>query len=312
MNQTIDVLFAETPTLYFDAPEGRPSAVTAISVIENAADDDDTAESALSTTATETNPNTTVDANSGLGQADPRVLNVAATTGVTVGRRYLVTGAAGQSEWIDVVAVASAVSVTARHPLRNAYVSGDTFESTRIAATFLSAWTSDTDNLSYSLDPNPRDRAVFKYTASGEARSAYVYFDLVRWRVSTNVTGLDVDAVSPGWIDSLPTYYRAEQGMPLVHEAVRQVKLDLYGEQKDDAMMRNAEIMDDLVLHRALVLGEASKIANGGGSDEALNAARTMYEDRWNQLIKAKTIAPFAESGGGAAVAVEPLRILRR
>lgn len=316
VNQTQDILFGQTPTLVYDAPaeHGRPSSPS-VAIYENTDGDDGTAETATGSASVETNPNTTIDAACGLGQADQRIVYVAATTGITAGRRFLVTdnSGAGATEWVDVVDVASAVSFTARHPLRNAYSTGDLVQSTRITATFLSAWTSDTNNLSYALNPNPRYRAVFSYTdAKSIKRGGYVYFDLVRWPTTTGVTGLDVDAASPGWLDSMPTYYRAEQGMPLVREALRQVKMDLYGEEKADQMIRNSEALDDLVLHKAIVLAEASKITNGGGSEPALNAARSMYEDRWNQLVKAKTVAPFAQSGGGAAVAQEPLRITRR
>jgi len=84
MRSVQDIVYGVTgQTVYFDAPEGRPSSVTSVEVFLWDVSDDDTAEAAVGSGSVETNPNTTIDAASGYGQTDARVLNVAATTGAT-------------------------------------------------------------------------------------------------------------------------------------------------------------------------------------------------------------------------------------
>jgi hypothetical protein len=150
------VPFGVTGTLVtFDAPEGRPSSVTSMEVFAWDADDDDTPETAIGSGTVEAAPNTTLDAAAGAGQTDPRLIPVAATTGFVIGRSYLITAADGNSEWFEVIEIDSTVSVTARHPLHNAYATSDTVKSTRIVATIDATWVADEDNLSDPDDANP-------------------------------------------------------------------------------------------------------------------------------------------------------------
>jgi hypothetical protein len=305
MTETLDILYSITgQSLVFDAPEGRASSITSSDVYENTDGDDATAESATTgSAAVETNPNTTFDADSGDGETNPRICNLAATTGIARGRRYLATTADGEREWIEVKDIDSGNAVTARHVLSNAYANADTFESTRIAHAIDSTWVADSNNISASLNPNPRYRWRLEYVVDSVTYVHDIYFDLVRYSGTHTVTGLDVDANFPGWLDRLPTDDREDQGERIIDAAYRSVKMDLYGVLKADQMARNAEVIDDLVMHKAAIMGTQGA--------EDTEAAQARYEARWNHLIVQPKMQ-FADSQGGGAREVNPLPIFRR
>ncbi len=310
MTETQDILFGVTgQSLVFDAPEGRATGTPVVSVFENAAGDDTTAETATTgSAAVETNPNTTLDASAAALQ---QTIPLTATTGITRGRRYLVTNATGESEWVEVKQIASADSVVVRVPLQNAYASADTFVSTRITIGVDSTWVADRNNISGEIDPNPRYRVRWQYVVSSVTYVRYTYFDIVRAAGQYDVSGLDVDTAFPGWLENLPTYYREDQGASLIKEAFRQVKIDFYAQEKADQMARNAEVVNDLVLHRAVVQAEMAKVIAGGGSAEAVKAASDLYQSRLTGLI-AFTKIPFATDSGGAGVKVPGQPMWRR
>lgn len=287
--------------LTFDCPEGRPSAVTSVDVFRWDVSDDDTAETAAGAGSVETNPNTTIDAASGYGQSDPHVLNVAATTGFVADRSYLVTSATGQREWFDVAAIASAVSVTTRHPLHNAYASADTVQSTRIQATVDASWVADEENITTDVvGPNPMYRVRWVYVVAGVTYVADSYFNLVRYAARHGVTGQDVESMLPGWLDSLPTDHRIDQGRKLIDNAYREVKIDLHQVDLTASGIAESEIVDELVRYRAVELGEWSKfLANGSDQTRAESAAKR-YQARLDSLIRIVTRVPVRDKDGGA------------
>lgn len=310
MTETQDILFGVTgQSLVFDAPEGRATGTPVVSVFENEAGDDTTAETATTgSVAVETDPNTTLD---GAAAALQQTIPLTATTGTLRGRRYLVTNATGESEWVEPKQITSGDSVVVRQPLQNAYASGDAFVSTRIAIAVNSTWVADRNNISDRLEPNPRYRVRWQYVVSSVTYVRYTYFDLVRAAGQYDVNGLDVDRAYPGWLENLPTYHREDQGADLVKEAYRQVKLDFYAQGKADQMARNAEVVNDLVLHRAVVQAEMAKVIAGGGSPDAVKQANELYQARLLGLI-AFTKIPFATDSGGAGVKVPGQPMWRR
>lgn len=312
MTETQDILYNVTgQSLFFDAPEGRPSSVTSVTVYENADDDDAAAESAAGTPAVETNPATTFDAASGLGQADPTKCNLTATTGIVVGRKYLATTAAGEKEWVEPKLIVSADYVMLREPLQNAYAAADTFVSTRISATVDSTWVADKNNISNWTNPNPRYRARWVYVVGGVTYVHATYFDLVRYKGEYSVTGLDVDRAFPGWFEALPTNYREDQGATLIAEAYRQVKMDLYRHEKADQLMRNGEVVDSLVILKANALGAVAGVMMRGGDTTSADYARKLYQDELQNLVAFPKVS-MDLSGQGGASKPAPLPIWRR
>lgn len=294
-SQTQDVLYAVTgQSLAFDAPEGRPSSVTSSTVYENSTGETGTAESATTgSAAVETSPNTTFDQASAAGT---RTCYLTATTGVTVGRVYLATNATGEKEWIEVTAVTTNDSATAREPLANDFTTADTFVGTRIAHAIDSTWVAASENISGDFDPNPKYRWRLVYVVASVTYVHDVYFDLVRYAARHDVTPQDVDRKFPGWLDRIPTYYREEQGRSLIDEAFREIKFDLYQELKPDQGVRNREIVNELVKLRAGYIAEPNE----------LNAKR--YQDRFAQLMH-WTKVPMSTDSTGAGHPVDPTPI---
>ena len=297
-----DIVFDVTSqTLYFDAPEGRPSSVTSVSIFPWDASDDATSEWSA-TGSVETGPSTTIDAASGSGQTDPRILNVAATTNAIVGRTYLVTGADGFKEWFTVAEIDSANSLTAQHPLHNAYTTADTVQSTRITSTVDSTWVADETNLRDDAGPNPHYRVRWVYVVSGTTYVADTYFSLVRYAGAHGVVPQNVDSLAPGWMDSLPTDYRNTQGRPLIDDAYRAVKMDLHAIWTDDAMLANTDIIDELTRYKTVELSEFAKILAGGGDTTQYQVARDQYQRRFDSLSRITNKAPIRSTGGAASI----------
>lgn len=277
-------------SLYFDAPEGRPSSVSSSTIYKNTSGDDGAAESATGgSPSIEATPNTTFDAASGDGQSEPRQVNLTATTGVTIGRVYLATNAYGEAERVEVASYSSGNYVIAREPLQNAYAAADTFQSTRITQPLSTSWLADTSNISAEFDPNPRYRWRLVYVVSSTTYIHDLYFDVVRYAARHDVTPLDVDRRAPGWVDRLPTYYREDQGRALIDEAYRAIKFDLYNLGTPDQSIRNREAVNELTTLKAIDLVH---------QDERSAKA---YQDRLAQLITWAKVPTSKDSTGGAS-----------
>lgn len=289
-------------TIYYDCPEGRPSSVTSASAFYwNATDLDPTLASAIGSASIETNPDTTIDAASGQSQSDPRVLNVAATTGFATDRSYLVTAADGYREWFDVDAITSAASVTARHPLHNDYTTGDTVQSTRISVVVDTTWVS-TINYLINNGPNPAYRVRWVYVVDGKTYVADTPFKLVRYAGKHGVVASDIDSVYPGWIDRLPTDHQEDQGRRLIDEAFRSVKLDMHASDLDESMVAESEVVDELTRWKAVELGEMSILMANGGDATRYNTARAAYQARFDSLIRLTTKIPIRDTSGAGNV----------
>jgi hypothetical protein len=302
MRTVQDILFGVTgQSLYLDAIEGRPSSVTSVSIFPwDASDDADSEWSA--TGAVETDPNTTIDAASGYGQSDARIINVAATTGFAVDRSYLVTAADGYHEWFDVAEIDSTNTVTARHPLHNVYTTNDTVQSTRITASVDASWVADEGNLRDDAGPNAAYRVRWVYVVAGVTHVADSYFNLTRYAGAHGVRPQNVESLVAGWMDTLPTDHRANQGRTLIDDAYIAVKLDLHTVWSDDAMLANTEVVDELTRYKVVELGEFAKILAGGGDAAMYQVARDAYRNRFDSLKRITDKTPTRDSSGAAVV----------
>jgi hypothetical protein len=297
-----DIVFGITgQTLYFDCPEGRPSSVTSVAVYAWDVGDNALAEVAAGAGSVETGPNTTVDAASGWGQANPNVVNVAATTSFVADRSYLLTGADGFREWIDIAEIDSGNSVTALHPLHNAYASGDTVQSTRIQSSIDSTWVANINKLRTDAGPNPHYRVRWVYVVAGVTHVADSYFNLVRYAGTHGVLPQNVASLAPGWMDGLPTDYWANQGRALIDNAYTAVKFDLHAIWDDDSMMANSEIVDELTRYKTIELGEFAKVLSGNGDSVQYQVARDAYRTRFDSLSRITNKTPIRNVSGAAS-----------
>jgi hypothetical protein len=302
-----------TQSITYDVPEGRPSAVTSVEVFSDTTGDDGTAEAATSGSASvESHPSTTVDATSGAGQNNPRKLSLTATTGVDVGRVYLVSGSSGEKEWGEVREVVTDDYVILRSPLHNTYVNTNTFQGTRIGITVEPTWMQDTSNISDDLSPNPGYRVRWVYVYDGLQYVKDTYFDLVRYKSGHNVTPQDMERFLPAWRNILPTYHREDNGRALIDEAYQQVKFDLYSHDRADEMIRDREAVDELVKNKARELLLFQRFFEAGTGPEMADEARTQYHSRLDSLVVRTSKVPFATDSGGAGFIIEPPSIWSR
>lgn len=302
MRAVQDIVFGVTgQTIYLDATEGRPSSVTSVEVWPWDVGDDQIVEAAVGTPAVETGPATTIDAASGYGQTDPRILYVAATTNAIVGRSYLVTSADGAKEWFEVSEIDSANYLLAKHPLHNAYASADTVQSTRITVAIDSTWVADETNLhGEATGPNPGFRARWVYVVGGTTYVADTYFNLIRYGARHGVLPQDIEAMVPGWLDRLPTDHRNDQGRRLIDDAYRGVKIDLHQIDLAASSVAESEIVDELVRYKAIELGEVARFYNGNADGQLVQLAATRYRERLDSMLRIVSRVPIRTDGGAA------------
>jgi len=312
MIDNADILYSVTgQSLTLDAPEGRPSSITSVQVFESNEGDDGTAETALGAPAVATNPDTTFAAAAGDDQTDPRAITVASGTGIERDQQLLATNAGGETERIEVASI-NGTALMARQPLLNTYAIGDTIESTSMAAAFVDAWVQDDDNIAIGLDPNPRWRAVWTYVVASKTYVRAQYFDLVRYVAGHTVTGPDVDASFPGWMQTLPTYHRDDQGQRMIDEAYRQVRIDLYAEGRGDEQARNVELVNHLVIFKSAAIAERTKMIGGRVDPSVSELFERQYATELERLVRINSVLPFDSGGDGSGQDVPAQPFLRR
>lgn len=307
------ILGGGTQYLILDCEDGRPTSVTSVSVYAADMDDTGTAESATTGSASvETSPNTTISAAAGPGNnADPTALTLTSGTGVAIGRVFRITeDGTGVYEDVEIKSI-SGTSATLRHPLKNDYSSGSTFVSCRSTIAVDSTWLADTNNLCATFQPNPGYRVVWTVVIGGETRRYVRYFDHLRYPARHGVTPIDVDRAHPGFLDSLPPDYQADQGRGVISAAFDAVKFELYADGKADQALRNAELLSRLVIQRCPLSLLEQNALRGAGNAEALELAARMFRQIYDQTIRAP-VAAIDEFGDGASQSVKPMPLTRR
>jgi len=305
-----EVLFGATGTVVYADAHRRPDSITSVEVFENADGDDSTAETALGAASIESDPDTTFDAASGAGQADPKVLNVAATTGAVVGRDYLATNALGETDWVSVAGITSGVSIRSRFDPVNAYAASDTLQSTRMQATIDATFVADENNVSglHALSPAPRYRIRWVYVYNSETFVLVTYLDLVRTAGEHTITPIDVENATPqGFLDRLPAEQLEVQGRDWIAAAYRRVRHDMKARGLASQLARDQESVNELVIQRVKVMLERSH-----GNLEALTFENDEYQSMIQMHLAGEAKIPFATDSGGAAVKVNSAPVFRR
>jgi len=196
--------------------------------------------------------------------------------------------------------------------MRLDYVSSDTFQSTRITHAIDATWVADNTNISATSDPNPRYRWRLEYVFNSVTYVVGVFFDLVRYPGGHQVTGLDVESLFPGFMESLPTYERNDQGARLIDIAYTEVKHDLHMAGLADQAARNAEVVNELVRWKANHLARNAHLMDGGGNPDVVEVARMGYQARLDGMVRVTTKIPFSTGQGGGARVVRAVKITRR
>lgn len=309
-------------SFFYDPPEGRPTGTPTLIVYRAMSDDEAGGVTATTGACSIDSVNTTLAVAANAGDS---TISVGSGTGIARGRRYLLTDVDGDREWIEVISV-NGTAVGLRQPLRNAYaVTTSTFVGCRISAAIADAFVQNKSNLTDILDPNNRlwitsqsdmswipgaagYRLRWSYTVASVPTIGVSYADLVRYQAKNLVSPLDVDRRFPNWIDRLPTDYQEDQGVGLIDEAFQAVKMDALGDAQVIRRLRNTEVLRELVIYRAnLVALEASAMAGGKGANtETVQLARTLYQQRYDQLFREPKV-PVDQTGQGSSA--EPRRL---
>lgn len=289
-------------TLVWDAPEGRPSAVTSVEVFGLTIGDDGTAEDATTGSGTaETNPSTTFDAAAGTSETDSTLMPLTATTGIAIGRTYMATNAAGETELVEVREIVSGVSASSRHALTNDFAASDTFESTRISIAIDDTWIADSNNITDDLDPNSGYRVRWVYVVDSITRVHDSYFNVVRYRADHDVTPQMMDNDSPGWINSLEIEHREDRGAALVDNGYRKFVLDLHRRSIPAEMLRNRGVVNEMTILRTLLNGSKAR-ARKTGDVTAYEIDRLEYFSALDGLIPLTSTADDTSGAGGPGI----------
>lgn len=309
--ETLQILYDVTgQSLYWDAPEGQPSSVTSAYVYDTLYSDDDTAETATTGSPSVDSVSTTVDAASGYSQSDRKTVSLTSTTGIEIGRRYLLTAADGSREWVEVTAIDSGSSVTARYPLQNDYATGATFEGTRISISLLDSWIQDKGNLKDRIgEPDYRVRWV--YVVGGVTYVHDSYFDVVRYSAGHSVTPQDVAARSPAFLSDLPADDRSDRGRSIIDSAFDVVKMDLLDIGVDVAAVRDSERLDELIIRKTLAMWQMGLLYQAGTTAEAASAAQSEYADFLDKQIRVTSRAEMDPYNDGSGHRVRPQNVWR-
>lgn len=313
MSKHQDLAYGVTgQTLYWDCPEGRPSSVTSVAVYSMTESDDGTQEAATTGSASIDSVNTTVDAASGAGQTNPRILYVASTSGVnTGGQPYLLTAADGEKEWLEAVSVDSGNSITTRHPLHNAYTTADTLQGVRISISVDDTWIGDETNLSDGSDPTPGYRIRWVYVVDSVTYVHDGYADVARYPGYASLLPTDVEAMYPNYRNRLPTYHRIDEGRKLIKEAEEQVRFELLAQDIDDASVRDVDALNRAILLRFGVLLARVNFASGSDPRE-LELATKDYDDFMAKLFRVSSRIRQSTDTTGAGHIVPARNILLR
>lgn len=305
-----EIIFGLTGQSFtYDPPEGRASGTPTVQVFSTSTDDDGTAESATTGSASVDSVNTTISAAAAIGD---NTLTLTSGTGVAKNRRYLLTDADGNQEWIECIGI-NGTAARLRQPLINAYASGATFVGCRISISVDSTWVATRSKLTDVLGASWRTddasgsdvvagaagyRLRWSYTVGGVATIGVSYADLVRYQAKNIVSALDVDRTFPGWIDSLAIDYREDQGAALVEEAFRTVKMDALADAQLVRRIRDTQVLSELVIYRANVLAVQNNVVRGAADPRTLEIARDLYEQRYVSLIREPKVAADQTGGG--------------
>ena len=310
VSETREILFdvaSQSLEREFDRPL---TSVTSVSVWPMSTDDTATAESATTGSASVDSATEATTAAAGYGQTDRTKLAMASTAGFAVGRRGYIS-VNGISETFEIERVHTNTAIYTRHPLVNAYASGATVNmSTRATIAMSDTWTAAVENLSRSADPSPgyRERWVVVHADDSSVGVYYRNFDLVRYPSVPPVSPLDVDIASPGWIDRLPADYRDSQGRPLIVEAMRAVRLRLYGMGIADQTLRNHEAYAALVTAQAIRNGIRESGLRGADVALALDIAAKEVDAMFAALVESPRLAVDTTGGGGATTTTAQAR----
>lgn len=267
-----EILLDVGGSLVFDPPQpGRPSSATVEIFSPSGA-------SLVSSGAVDTiDPVNT--ALGGSAYAGASSITLSSSSGVAIGRRYVLTGSDGFHEWVRVKTVNTSTHViTLCNEISHTYLAaGSSFVGTRILEA-VSAATAATLDAGYS--------AVWKYTIDGVEHRVVTYFDIVRAMWTDIVIAPWQFALVAGDLASSDLESLSQEGLDFadeIAEATRRVRDDVWARGYRPALFRSFDNFVEPICQRVLLTfaerGESIPMVYQDSPIEWLELRREVYQE---------------------------------
>ena len=254
MDRRQNVVYGDTAAVVEFYPpqwtEGAPSAAATYRVFAGGTPNTGTAE--FTGTATADPVSTTVSVVSGYSQSNRKLVSLAATTNIGIGKQYILANAGGQREIVIPAKVTSGASVTAQYDLAYDYpITTSTFLGFRQYFTIDSTFVQTEGKVN---EPELPYRVEWTYTIAGVSRRHWTYFDLVHVAKQHNVTAEDLMELWPDLGVQEWSERRGQKFRYIIDAAFERVQFDCKTESIEMHQLRDGQYLDELVRQCALML----------------------------------------------------------
>jgi hypothetical protein len=265
--------------LTFECPEGRPSADGTVTIYDSRYERTDTSNNPIVTgAATRKAVETAVSSASGASQSNPKRVNCTPPAALAVGDFVLLANAAGQSERVEVAAIAGAY-FDAAHDLAFDYTTADTIKSAVLTSPAIpTTFTDEDENLGEDYE------ALWVYVVVASTYARTTRWDLVREAPETSVFDSDLLERFPDLklfaFASSPSTFA-----PFIRSAQRDVDAMLISLNRDPDKLRGNELVKYLVALGALYQAAMNGVHPNGVSESDNFERRKAEWERWSNLL---------------------------
>ena len=307
--------------------DGAPSASAAVVVLGGTKSNDDTAE--FTATATMDSVSTTVSAGAGYNATSRRVLSLASTASIVVGRQYCVAGASSGQREIVVPASIGTASITLEDDLSYVYASSDTLKGLRQTITVDATFIADSSKInmygssygSSARSPRrrrssgtdtlaPPYRVRWSYTTGSTSRQSWTYFDVVRQQAKHHLSIHDLREVFP---DVTAEEWRGQRGQGFLRQldaAWDRFQFDVRCSGYDVDMIREGPMVDQLVRKAWLmIIAEAGVCPGNRDLSEFVAEKQKDYVMSYRRAIEG-ALNVWVDTGSSGGITPAPARKL--
>lgn len=269
---------------------------------------------------------TTLGTIAGYSQDDRTLLSLASVVGVAVGRRYLISNAAGQREVVVPASVASGV-VFLEEPLAYDYLVGAAFVGLRQSVSVPDAFIQDVANINVwsgywattgrtlltdiggTNTAAPPFQVRWSYTLS-TPRQAWTAFNVERRQAKANLSMEDLRELAPDasffeWLNQ-----RGQDYTPQLIAAERDVAIDTRVAGYNPDQIVDPQIWNRIVLQKWLVtIGKAMLFSQTGEQPPWLQMVIDDYDKLFQSSVSTSCRA-WVDTGSSGAITPNPARQL--
>lgn len=305
---------------------GAPTAAATYDVFGGTQSNDQTPK--LTGTATLDSVNLTVSAASGYSQsaANRAKINLSSTTGLVVGREYLLSNAAGQREVIAIRELGTGYAI-AEQDLSFDYALADTLKGIRQSFVVAPSFVQDVSNINIfgvtarlrpaghnirsEAEQAPPYRVRWSYTSNSLPRITWTYFDLARQAAKSKLSIQDLRQHFP---DISNEEWRGQRGsgfLPQIEAGWDKLLFDVRASGYDADGLREGPMLDQLHLRATLaVIAEAGITPPGRDPNQWAMEKRMDYSRMFERAI-GSALNMWIDQGTDGSVTPAPVRKLR-